>query len=274
MMQNYALLVGINRYEKPGNDLAGCLNDIIEARKYLLSRGWERDNILMLQDAEATRTRMVMALTWLMKVGGRELLFWYSGHGSQVPSMDPEERDHKNEIICPYDFHRYWHQPLGDDALKEIFRAKPSGSFLTVVLDSCHSQGGTRSSVSQAKEWSRKIRYQSSPLKDPVREKNSRLNRFGVKQLGPFGSTAENMNHVLLSACMSYQTAADAEFAGQPHGAWSWALLKSLQEASGSISNHDLHRHAALLVKAEGFSQKPCIEGRKSLCDRLFPGGQ
>ncbi len=272
-MENYALLVGINRYEKPGNDLAGCWNDISDIRAYLLSKGWDPAKIFVLKDAQATKAGIVTGLNWLLGTGGRELLFWYSGHGSQVPSTDPEEPDHKNEVICPYDYHKYWHQPLGDDALKEIFRAKRPESFLTVVLDACHSQDGTRAGNRPQAGRSFRNRYQTAPREDPRPDSQAPLNRFGVKQKGFYQETAEDMNHVLLSACLSLQTAADTEFHGRPNGAWSWALVRCLRESTNPMTNHDLHRHASLLVRSEGFSQRPCLEGKTDLCNRTFLGG-
>jgi hypothetical protein len=141
-----------------------------------------------------------------------------------------------------------------------------------VFVHNCHSTHGTRGQVFPLEGKLTTSKYLRSPFEVTV-DKTTVLNRFGVKQKPGYGDTCETMNHVLLAACMSYQTAADAEFDGRPNGAWSWALLKSLRDASEASTNHDLHRNASLLVKAEGFTQKPCIEGQRLLCDRLFLGG-
>jgi hypothetical protein len=59
-----------------------------------------------------------------------------SGHGTQVPSDDPEEADSKDEAICPCDMNI-----IEDDDLRAIF--KPLGEKgtvkLTFIADCCHS---------------------------------------------------------------------------------------------------------------------------------------
>ena len=41
----YALLVGINKYQSPGNDLKGCVNDVEDVWTLLTENyGFEKDN--------------------------------------------------------------------------------------------------------------------------------------------------------------------------------------------------------------------------------------
>ena len=73
-----ALLVGINKYMTPGNDLNGCVNDISEAHT-LLCRvyGFDADNIRALADERATQQAILERLEWLVADAkpGDELVF-------------------------------------------------------------------------------------------------------------------------------------------------------------------------------------------------------
>ncbi|KAE9446983.1 hypothetical protein C3L33_21141, partial [Rhododendron williamsianum] len=49
-----------------------------------------------------------MAFRWLMEgcQSGDSLVFFYSGHGSQVPDFDGDEADGFDESLCPVDYTR------------------------------------------------------------------------------------------------------------------------------------------------------------------------
>jgi hypothetical protein len=70
------------------------------------------------------------------------------------------------------------------------------------------------------------------------------------------------MNHILLAACKSTQTAADASFGGRPNGAWSYYLLEALgirkpieTAFAGAKKN----------LKEDGYEQTPQLEGPVNL---------
>ena len=253
--------------------MAGCVNDMNDIREYLLGRGWDPSQIHCLQDEAANMEAVVRELEWLINTRGKELLFCYSGHGSQIPTNDPDEPDGKKEIICPYDCTKHWDTPVSDDVLKGIFASKASGSYLTVILDSCHAQHGTRGIIPQPEGRVIRSKYMRSPFKESAPGQDTNFNRFAVKQEFGYGPTSEGMNHILLSACMSSQTSADADFGGRPNGAWTWALVKALKSLPPSVKTHDLFYQAALNVRENGFSQRPCLEGRTELKERPFLGG-
>ena len=115
-----ALLVGINRYPDPRNELKGCVNDVRQMAETLKSRyGFAGDgNMRILTDARATTKAILDGLAWLTAGAspGDSLVFHYSGHGSQVPDKHGDETtDRLDEILCPYDLD--WDHPLTDDDL-------------------------------------------------------------------------------------------------------------------------------------------------------------
>ena len=108
-MKNKALLVGINDYPLPGNDLRGCINDIVDMRDFIANKNkvypWE--NIKTITESRATKKGILAELDWLLEgaAAGDQLLFQYSGHGAQQSTQHPHiEKDGLDEIICPFDF--------------------------------------------------------------------------------------------------------------------------------------------------------------------------
>lgn len=142
-----ALLVGINAY--PTSPLRGCLNDVEDWHKVLTSTGkYAPDNVRVVADERATTQGIRDRMAWL-KEGitgpGDEVLFAYSGHGSQVRDRGAADElaDHMDEILCPVDLD--WNSKvITDDDLGEWLKGFPAGTRILVILDCCHSGTGTR----------------------------------------------------------------------------------------------------------------------------------
>ncbi len=56
-MNNKALLVGINAYPNPNNNLRGCINDVVDMENFITSKYkvYSKDNIKKLTDSRATK---------------------------------------------------------------------------------------------------------------------------------------------------------------------------------------------------------------------------
>lgn len=79
-----ALLVAINDYGNPQNDLPSCLEDAARFRSALQSRyGFE--TFAELYDGDATVANVQAGLAWLFDnvADDDRLVFFYSGHGYQ-----------------------------------------------------------------------------------------------------------------------------------------------------------------------------------------------
>ena len=135
-----ALCIGIDAYEPP-NALRGCVNDTQEWRKALGALGFRVDTLL---DKQATRQAILDALGGLVRSAksGEVLVFQYSGHGTQVPDYDGDEREGKDEALVPFDFDDGAF--LVDDDLRAVFSQLPDGVNLTCFIDCCHSGTITR----------------------------------------------------------------------------------------------------------------------------------
>ena len=145
-MSRKALLVGINDYPGAQNDLQGCVNDITNVYDILVKYfSFLPADIVLLSDSRARKSAIIDGLK-NMFAGGRDgdtLVFHFSGHGSQVPDVEGDEKDGRDEVICPFDFD--WESGfIKDDDLAGLFASFPKGVCLEVILDSCHSGTGTR----------------------------------------------------------------------------------------------------------------------------------
>jgi hypothetical protein len=261
-----AFLVGINDYAPVGpseQDLSGCVNDVEDVANTLIICGFESKNIRISTNRRATKQGILKGLDWLIKGAKKEdsLVFYYSGHGSQVVDTDKDEIDRKDEILCPHDIDFYAKTYVADDDLRNLFSKLPDGVNLEVILDSCHSGTGTR-------EPDKKIRFLKPPfdytfhinyepdlklvglLKKKVNEKKPEI--------------VSGLNHVLWAACKENQTSEETEIEGKVRGVFTYHFCKILRRTNGSIQRSRLYRLVSSAIKRGGFSQIPQLEGSSS----------
>ena len=143
-----------NQWGPGGADLAGCVNDVRDMIDTLIICGFPSKNIGAHTDERATKEGILYGLNWLIKNSkeGDSLVFYYSGHGSQIADTnwngDEDENDGKDEILCPHNLDWTPKTVLRDDEIRHIFNQIPKGVNLEVFLDCCHSGTATRNIVS------------------------------------------------------------------------------------------------------------------------------
>ena len=104
-MAKKALLVGVNKY-KYVRPLNGCGNDVRNMADILTSfYGFSTDEIRTIVDESVTRNNLMNRFDWLLDDAREgDLLFHFSGHGSQIQDRDGDElEDDLDEILCLYD---------------------------------------------------------------------------------------------------------------------------------------------------------------------------
>lgn len=266
-MAKRALLVGINDY-KNISDLKGCINDVTNIRGILKTYyGFTNNDIRVLVDTRATKEAILHRLKQMVSQtkAGDLLIFHFSGHGSQIRDRNGDEKlkDNLDELICPYDMN--WDNGfITDDMLDEIFKKLPTGAFLEVFLDCCHSGTGLRSgfSFSSSNENQMMARYLPPPpdieLRAEGEEDELKARKFSLK-------SGQVYKQVLWAACKSDQTAADARIEGTFNGAFTFYFCKHIREAQGKISRKDLLARLKDSLKQGRFSQIPQLECEKNL---------
>ncbi|HOY51109.1 MAG TPA: caspase family protein, partial [Prolixibacteraceae bacterium] len=149
----WALLVGINRYKSYGiAPLTGCVNDVTGMRAFLTGPlGVPVQQVKTLVNGEATRAAILRNFREFLIENpaiphGSQLLFQFSGHGSQMPDPTGTEPDGLDETIVPYNSRTGQVFDIPDKTLAALIGrlAEEKGTHITVILDCCHSGSGTR----------------------------------------------------------------------------------------------------------------------------------
>ncbi|BFU90456.1 MAG: hypothetical protein NTAFB01_16430 [Nitrospira sp.] len=276
-MAKRAVLIGINKYQVPGSDLNGCVNDVKNLSGALKTYyGFADKDITTLTDTQATKKAMERAIKKLVASGkeGDVLLLHYSGHGSNVPDDNGDEADHRDEILCPTDLD--WKDPFRDDWLRKTFNKLRSGVSLTVIMDCCHSGTNTRAIIPS--DAPIRERFLPCPLDLMAVESGRKLRGTLRGQLGkaPRGRKRRSdivhadIQELLFTGCRDTQTSADADIGGTYNGALTYYLVESIKEAEGKLTYRELHQRTVAKLKQEDFDQVPQLEGQRTSFDRSF----
>ncbi len=217
-----ALIVGINSYAR--HPLRGCLNDVTAVRQFLEhDHGFAAADIATLCDAAATRAAIVTQLRAqaAATTAGDTLVFYFCGHGAQLPTEDPREADRLDEVLCPIDFDGTAASAIVDDELEHLFDSVPVGAHLTWVFDACHT--GDLDEQLDA----RVAGYRSMPT--PAGPAATAPLRLPPRPRPPHRG-------VILSACAAAQRAADIFVDGRPRGAFTYHLLAAARQRPGATT--------------------------------------
>jgi hypothetical protein len=276
-MAKRAVLIGINRYQIPGSDLRGCVNDVKNLEQALTTYyGFSAQDITSLTDLQATTKAMQSAIQKLIARGkkGDTLLLHYSGHGSNVPDDNGDEADHRDEILCPTNLD--WNDPLRDDWLRKTFNKLRAGVSLTVIMDCCHSGSNTRAFTPP--DAPIKERFLPCPLDLMATESGKKLRGTLRGQLGkaPRGRKRKSdivhadIQEMLITGCRDTQTSADAQIGGTFNGALTYYMVESIKETQGKLTYRELHQRTTAKLKSNDYDQVPQLEGQRASFDRPF----
>lgn len=224
-----ALVVGIDGYPDPYR-LNGCVadahawGDVLAARKFAVE---------MLTDASATQLGILGALLGMVQDArpGDVLAFVYSGHGTTLRDLDGDERDGRDEALCPVDF------PNGrfivDDDIRHILTQLPIGVGMTCVMDCCHSGSITRFAGGNVGGRGARSRYVRVT---PAMEAEHTAARRGTRATAPV--TPEDLRWVTLSACLPIEVAYEsADESGQVGGDFTRHATAVLRESGRALTH-------------------------------------
>ena len=273
-MAKRALLIGINRYQVPGADLRGCVNDVKDLSAALIEfHGFKKSDITVLTDHAATKKAMQAGIKTLIRdsTKGDVALIHYSGHGSHVPDDNQDESDGRDEILCPANLD--WDDPLRDDWLRTTLDGVKAGVNLTVIMDCCHSGTNTREVLPP--DAPVKQRYLPSPETLKAVESGRSAPRKVTSELRASPRAARKtrdivkaqLPEVLITGCRDTQTSADAFINGRFNGALTFALVDAIRKSRGRLTYRQLHDRAAGVLKTRKFEQVPQLEGRSERFD-------
>lgn len=139
----YAVLAGMTEYPNPASNLPWCAEDAIRLHEALAATGRLAPVSVLLTDRQVTRANLRDAVTRVAAAAGPDdvFLFFYSGHGNQVPALADDELDGLDEVLS------VWDGDVRDREVAEWFdhsRARLS----ILALDACHAGGFARDVIS------------------------------------------------------------------------------------------------------------------------------
>lgn len=268
-MTVYALLVGIDDYDS--RPLQGAVNDV-EAVKEFLETRVDKPVVKLLPDGLAIRRAVINEFrTHLGRAGrGDVALFWFAGHGSQVPvpaEFTRIEPSGKLQTLVCADSRRLRADgsSVPDLLDKEVSlllaELAANGAHVVAVLDCCHAGGATRDLPGARMS----IRSIGPPDVPPP---GAYLSELGGHVPGEPGG------HVLLAACELTQRAVEISLDGEVRGVFSHALLAALQTLEPTASYRHLVARARSGVQEHITDQSPTVlPAGEGLADQQFLGG-
>lgn len=214
-----ALLIGIN-YIGTKHELGGCINDINNIQNFIIENcEYKSENITKLTDETTiipTFQNIKDSIYNLVKdiKGGDSLLFYYSGHGSQIEN-EINTGDDLDEVLVPLDYKKngfitdVW---LYDNLVKII----PKDVVLWCFTDCCHS--GTMLNLQYNLVYNRKKQNVETDLYN----EDDWINKYTLFLTNQKVETEGDV--FMFSGCLDDQTSADLG----DRGAFTNALLETL----------------------------------------------
>ena len=267
-MKNKALLVGINKYPDPRNELRGCVNDILDMEHFIAdaNKVYPKQNIKKLTNKEATKKGILTQLKWLIEgaEAGDQLLFHYSGHGAQAPTLFTSlEKDGLDEIICPYDFDGTNKTSLRDKEFAQLFAGIPKGVHFVWISDSCHAEDLSRDPFKLDEEdfMANNTHYRFFTGLSHFDNSEDEANNHDEIAVGKIASINSPLNGALLSGCQSHELSADAYINNRYNGAFTHYLIKNLNKYSETKNMKAIIELVNKDLAKNGYDQSPQSEG-------------
>jgi len=228
-----------------GNYLSGDIDDLKsppeDARSFaqLMEQKYyvPSSNIRVLIDSQATRSGILQGLEWLVSQAdsGKDIVFFYSGHGGQLEDRNGDEADGLDEVICPYDFSmedKFGTAIFDDEIAQYIQKLSTKARTVTFIFDSCFS-GSAQKALPQG-----------------VSDSETGRKGMGV---GTSESMAKSMdlsgisNFAFLAAAKGNETARDF-YSNFGHSLYTYFFLKGLDGAAdangdGHIGTMEIHNY-------------------------------
>ncbi|HUS74697.1 MAG TPA: caspase family protein [Methanothrix sp.] len=242
MANGIALTIGLNavdpkHYAGWSGVLAACEADAKDMAKIATFKKFQVETLLT---KEATRAKVMEKVSKVAKdlKSGDIFLLTYSGHGGQLPDLNHEELDERDETWCLFD------GQLVDDELNSMFAEFSDGVRILVFSDSCHSGTATRGMDDYGRPPLR------SPSGEPLRKKSMPREYLGAvyrdnqafydKILKKPSVKEEDIkaSTLLISGCQDNQSSYD----GERNGLFTSNLLAVWKDGKFSGNYRKIHR--------------------------------
>ena len=268
--KKYAVIIAVGDYPaKTGWSPISSANDVPLIKSSLLAQGFSEDDIIILQDAEATKNNILTTLKNLQDnvTPGDIVVIHYSGHGQQIFDDNGEEIDGLDEALVPIDaWVKYTHNYKGENHIRDDEIGNILGNFrnklgkdgqLLMLLDSCHSGSSTRGGKARGSAAAFVPDNWEGPSKE-TKQGSDMFEKVNIsKDAAPFvlisGASANELNY---------------EYEGQ--GSLSYSFSKAMNELGSDFTYRQLYSKIASVMNTISPRQTPTIEGDQDY--KLFNG--
>merc|ERR1712038_72303 len=260
----WALLIGNNDYSQSGmTSLGGCINDVNDMERFLLSRKFDPKKIDKNENLtyEETIEKMDAYVNNAEFQEGDLLIFHYAGHGSERISNEEEDDKVKmyEQTIVPIDsFHSgdKPNQDISSDMIQGWVKELGYKGVRTMLFfDSCHSGGVIRGDDipddARATRGDERFKSQQNRPESPAWADTRNRDRQIIGE-----------NAIFLAACKSYQYAREILIDGsRKNGALTSKLISILEEGKNQATTF-VQLIDQLKYRLRNQNQTPDINGQ------------
>ena len=263
-----ALVIGINSYPDP-NKLFGCVNDAGGICGLLTnSLAFTNGDINLLTDGQATKVKILEGLQWLVRgaTANDQLLFYFSGHGSQMVLADPVTgQKNIHDVLCPVDIDWTPATCLSDLDFQSVFSALPNGVECIWVADACYS-GGLLPFARRSREGRKKAITPPQKIREEISLVMEDHPNAVTKDI--LGSP---LHLALMAACAASEEAQDCYQAVNCNSLFTYFLLQRLNDPGGlQRSLRDLITDITTVISNTPFIQTPQLKGNSTIAQKPF----
>lgn len=241
----FALVIGINEYQNPKNNLNYAYSDALSVKDKLnkvSSSIFSSVEITTLLNNNATKVNIEQAFNDIAKKASPNdvFIFYFAGHGVLI-----QESDHSEYYLAPadlvqlYDTEEHLNETAFSTSNFKKALSKVKAQKQLVLLDACHSGGAV-----------------------------DKFKTRGTAQEKSIFQLARSSGIVLIAASESKQFATEFEKLG--HGVFTYTLLQALSDNAGDISKDK--KITVSELKAYMEDQVPEISAKYGL-QRQYPTG-
>jgi len=199
--------------------------------------GFTSDQIHVLTDRQATRQGILSAINDQLINGlrqGDKVVFYYSGHGAQIPDTTGDEEDNLDEALIAYDAtvdHSNW---VIDDEINDLFKLiNNEGGEVLAVIDSCHSGTILRGRMDGAKT-------PGGLFDAPTTQGNTSPSRKHQQEGGFVDKIDNNLTAFFAVAPNQVAFEEKDDEPSRPHGVFTEAFIKGIRGAADNNNDRQV----------------------------------
>lgn len=131
-----AVLVGIDKYRGRIRPNPGSVGDVQDMKRFLVSKGWSEDRIMVLTESTASANNIRSAMRWLVDSSSSSSwsVFFYSGHVKQMGGDRDRDGEARDEYLWPQD-----NKFISDSELSHYMRQLRGSAWIDIA--GCEAAG-------------------------------------------------------------------------------------------------------------------------------------